>query len=85
LAWDAFNAVTLFIGWQEGHPACKKLSGEMLPWLCGERCRFAYGPGDATATLAPVNPDWFTFLVLPFWCRLTRVVPDKIDRAIKWL
>jgi len=27
---------------------------------------FAYGPADATATpssLAPVNPEWFTFLV----------------------
>jgi len=26
----------------------------------------------------------FTFLVLPFWCRLTQVVSDKIQRAIKW-
>jgi len=24
-------------------------------------------------------------LVLPFWYRLTRVVPDKIQRAVKWL
>jgi len=24
-------------------------------------------------------------LVLPFWYWLTRVVPDKIQRAIKWL
>ena len=21
------------VGWQEGHPACKKLSGEVLAWL----------------------------------------------------
>jgi len=21
------------VGWQEGHPACKKLSGGMLAWL----------------------------------------------------
>jgi len=24
----AFSALTLLIGWQEGHPACKKLSGD---------------------------------------------------------
>jgi len=21
------------VGWQEGHPACKKLSGQVLVWL----------------------------------------------------
>jgi len=30
-------------------------------------------------SLAPVNPD----LILPFWYRLTWVVPDK--RAVKWV
>jgi len=30
----AFSALTLLVGWQEGHPACKKLSGGMLAWLC---------------------------------------------------
>jgi len=25
--------------------------------------------------LAPINPDWF----LPFWCRLTLVILDKIQ------
>jgi len=29
----AFSAVTLLVGWQEGHPACKKLSGVVLVWL----------------------------------------------------
>jgi len=30
----------LLVGWQEGHPACKKLSGGVLAWLLlGERCR----------------------------------------------
>jgi len=41
----AFSALTLLVGQQEGHPACKKT----------EKSR----------------------LVLPFWYRLTRVVPDK--------
>jgi len=29
-----FSALTLLVGRQEGHPACKKLSGGMLVWLC---------------------------------------------------
>ena len=36
--WDAlkstaFSALMLLVGWQEGHLACKKLSGEVLAWL----------------------------------------------------
>jgi len=43
--------------------------------MSGARCRLAYGPADATAThsLASVKSR----LVLPFWYRLTRVVPEK--------
>jgi len=29
-----FSALTLLVWRQEGHPACKKLSGGMLAWLC---------------------------------------------------
>jgi len=29
----AFSALTLLVGWQEGHLACKKLSGGLLAWL----------------------------------------------------
>jgi len=48
----AFSALTLLVGRQEGHPACKILSGGMLAWLSGMRCRlcFAYSPADDTAT-----------------------------------
>jgi len=47
----AFSALTLLVGRQEGHPACKKLSGGVLAWyLSGARCRLVYGPADATAT-----------------------------------
>jgi len=28
-----FSALTLLVGRQEGHPACKKLSSEVLAWL----------------------------------------------------
>jgi len=32
----AFSVLTLLVGRQEGHPAYKKLSGEVLAWLCLE-------------------------------------------------
>jgi len=33
LVWFAFSALTLLFRRQEGHLACKKLSGEVLAWL----------------------------------------------------
>jgi len=30
---SCFSALTLLVGRQEGHPACKKLSGGVLAWL----------------------------------------------------
>jgi len=51
--------------------------------VSGSRCRFAYGPADATATLylAPVNPYWFNVsgAGLPGWSR------TKSKRAVKLL
>jgi len=34
----AFSALTLLVGWQEGHPAYKKVSGGVMAWLsvCSE-------------------------------------------------
>jgi len=50
---NAFSALTLLVGRQEGHPACKKLSGGVLAWLSDwsevQTC-IVYGPADATAT-----------------------------------
>ena len=48
----AFSALTLLVGRQEGHPACKKAGvvGCWRGYLSGVRCRLAYGPADATAT-----------------------------------
>ena len=31
---NAFSALTLLVGQQERHPACKKLTGRILAWLC---------------------------------------------------
>jgi len=30
---EYFSALTLLVGWQKGHPACKNLSGGVLAWL----------------------------------------------------
>ena len=47
----AFSALTLLVGWQEGHPACKKLSGEVLVWLSvWSEVQTCTCPADATAT-----------------------------------
>ena len=47
----AFSALTLLVGQQEGHPACKELIGGCwCGYLSGARCRLAYDPDDATAT-----------------------------------
>ena len=83
----AFSALTLLVGHQEGHPACKKLSGGMLAWLSGMRCRLAYSPADATAThtisCSSKSRLVLTFLVLPFWYLLTWVVPDIFQKSSK--
>jgi len=46
-----FSALTLLLGRQEGHPACKnRVVGCWCGYLSGARCRLAYGPADATTT-----------------------------------
>jgi len=34
---EAFSALMLLVGRQEGHPACKKLSGGVLAFICLEQ------------------------------------------------
>jgi len=73
----AFSALALLVGWQEGHPACKKLSGGMLVGLsvwskvqtciCPNWCHYH------SLSVASVKSR----LVLPFWYRPTQVVQDK--------
>ena len=73
----AFSALTLLVGRQEGHPACKKLSGEVLAWLfCLERGADMHMPSWChrhSLSLASVKSR----LVLPFWYRPTPVVLEK--------
>jgi len=51
VSFYAFSALTLLVGWQEGHPACKNwVVGCWHGYLSRARCRLAYVPADATAT-----------------------------------
>jgi len=47
-----FSDLILLVGCQDEHPACKKLSGEVVAWLsvCSKVQMIVYGPADATAT-----------------------------------
>ena len=48
---STFSGLTLLVGRQEGHPACKKLSSGVLAWLSvWSEVQTAYSPADATAT-----------------------------------
>jgi len=67
----------LLVGWQEGHPACKKLSGGVLAWLSVysvvQTCIWPSWCHCHSLSLSSVKSR----LVLPFWYQLTWVVPEK--------
>ena len=72
----AFSALTLLVGRQEGHPACKKTDWwDAGVFICLERSADLH-----TAQLMPlpltVSCSSKSRLVLPFWYWLTRVVPS---------
>ena len=73
----AFSASTLLVGRQEGHLACKQLSGGVLTWLSDrsevQTCIWPRGCHCHSLSLASVKSR----LVFPFWYRPTRVVPNK--------
>jgi len=61
------------VGRQEGHPACKKLSGDVLAWNEVQTCIRPSWCHCHSLSLASVKSR----LVLPFWYWLTRVVLEK--------
>ena len=73
----SFSALTLLVGRQEGHLACKKLSVVVLAWLSVwsevQTCIWPSWCHCHSLSLASVKSR----LVLHFWYRLTRVVPKK--------
>ena len=71
------DVVGVLVGRQEGHTACKKLSGGVLAWLSVwsdvQTCTWPSWCHCHLLSLASVKSR----LVLPFWYRLTQVVLDK--------
>jgi len=72
----AFSALTLFVGQQEGHPACKKC--EVLAWLC------VWSKEQMICILSSwrhchpvISCSSKMRNGLPFWWRLTQVVLEK--------
>ena len=63
--------------WLGGRKGCKKLSGGVLAWLSVwsevQTCIWPNGCHCHSLSLASIKSR----LVLPFWYRLTRVVPEK--------
>ena len=66
----SFSALTLLVGWQEGHPACKKTDR----WVVGVVICLERGADLHMAQLMPLSrASVKSSLVLPFWYRLPRV------------
>ena len=72
-----FSALTLLVGQQEGHLACKKLTGGVLAWLSVwsevQTCIWPSWCHCQSLSLASVKFR----LVLRFWYWLIRLVPEK--------
>ena len=106
LTVSCFSALTLLVGRQEGHPACRKLSVGVLAWLsvwsevqlmplpltvsCFNKIQIGFtflvpahlgspgkGPLNGCVCVCVSLASVKSRLVLPFWYRLTRVLPDK--------
>jgi len=69
----ALGALMLLVGWQEGHPACKKTE----LWDAGVVMCLGQVADLHMAQLMPlpltISCSSKSRLVLPFWCWLTRV------------
>jgi len=79
----AFSALTLLVGWQEGHLACEKTEW----WCAGMIICLERGADLHIAQLMPVPLTVSCFSeiqigILPFWYRLTPGIRGQ--RAVKW-
>jgi len=77
-SFRALKAVTLLVGWQEGHPACRKnwvvrywlaWSGARCKWFCIWSSWCHCHP--IISCSSKIQND------IPFWCQLTQVVLEK--------
>jgi len=81
-----FSALTLLVGRQEGHLACKKTAW----WDSSMIVCLGQGADLHMAQLMPLpltvscSRKSRLVLILSFWYQLTQVVLGKIQRAVKW-
>jgi len=72
---NAFSALMLLVGRQEGHLACKKLSGGILAllpvWGEIQICIWPSWGHCHSLSLAPINPDCFYLPGFNFMVSLT--------------
>jgi len=70
----------LLVGRQEGHPACKKLSGEVLAWLCLERDADLHM---AQLMLLPLTVSCFSKIQIGFTFLVPAHLGSPGQRAVK--
>jgi len=83
LEFDAFSALTLLVGRQEGHPAYKKQSGGVLAWLsCLEQ-----GADLHMAQLMPLplTVCCFSKIQIGFTILVPAHLGSPGQRAVKWV
>ena len=73
----AFSALTLLFRRQEGHPACKKLSGGVLAWL------FAWS--EMQTCIWPLTVSCFSKIQIGFTFLVPAHPGSPGKRAVKWV
>jgi len=79
----AFSALTLLVGWQEGHPACKKLSGGVLAWL--SVWNLGADLHMAQLMLLPLTVSCFSKIHIGFSFLVPAHPGSPGQRAVKWV
>ena len=79
----AFSALMLLVGWQEGHLACKKLSG----WGAGVVICLERGADLHTAQLMPppLTVSCFSKIQIGFTFLVPAPSASRGQRAVKWV
>ena len=79
--YDAFSALTLLVGWQEGHPACKKTEW----WGAGMVICLEWGADLQTAQLMPLplTVSCFTKIHIGFTFLVPAHLGSPGKRAVK--
>jgi len=77
-----FSALTLMVGRQEGHPACKKQSGGLLAWFCLQRDADLH---KAQLMPLPLTVSCFSKIQIAFTFLVLAHPGSPGKRAIKWV